>query len=394
MSNHLTTDVIVVGAGLVGLSAAITLALLHKKVVLVDSHPSHNNNSKLQPDWDTRLYALTPASISWLECIGVWSYVDKSRLGAINQMHLWANDHVEQLILKDSDAHLTQLGLIVENKNLLQALRQRIKTLDVTIIENQSGASLDYLQPHKITLTLNNATIISANLLVAADGVHSWVRSQTNIGVTIKPFNQTAIVANFTGEILHQNIAYQWFKSHDTLALLPLPDRMVSMVWSVSNAKAVKLLSLTPEDLAQAVLKQSRGILGRLSLLGTPHSFMLNQQTANHLIADRIMFIGDAAHQIHPLAGQGVNLGFRDVMQMQQLMTNAHTMQDIGEHIFLRRYERNRRADIASINTLTSGLDWLFSSEHNVVNASINWGFKQLNKQLKVKKLLIQAATA
>ena len=450
MSNHLNADIIVVGAGLVGLSAAISLALTHKKVVLVESQmpnttektdevnyeqgakpevvsgvetgfesdvepgvesgvePDAKKNAEQkdenkfkkmdetssQPQWDTRVYALTLGSIAWLESIGVWAYVDKSRLGTINQMQLCANDSVEPLTLSDSDAHLAQLGLIIENANLKQALLQQINTLDVTRVNYENLNKIDYSKPNKITLFFNTSASVSANVLVAADGVNSWIRAQTDVGVTVKPYNQTAIVANFLAEFSHQNSAKQWFKNHDTLALLPLPGRTVSMVWSVSNTKSEQLLRLNPQELADVVFKHSRGVLGRLTPLGLTYSFALNQQTANHLIANRIVFVGDSAHQIHPMAGQGVNLGFRDVMQLQQLLTQAHTMQDIGEHSYLRRYERNRSADIAAINTLTSGLDWLFSREHATLNTGINWGFTQINKQSFLKRLLIQAATA
>ena len=406
MSKLLSADIVMVGAGLVGLSAAIALAMVHKKVVLIEPKLISRHKENLEKsteitiekteytDWDARVYALTPGSIAWLESIGVWAFIDKSRLGTVSQMQLWANDKIEPLILKDSDAHLNKLGLIIENKNLMQALWQQINKLDVTIIKHADLDKLDYSTANKITLTLNNAQTITANLIVAADGVSSWVRTQTNVGVVIKSYDQTAIIANFKVDISHQNIANQWFKSHDTLALLPLADGLVSMVWSVANLKAAQLLSISPEHLAEEVFKHSRGILGQLTPLGQAHSFALNQQTANHLIANRIVFVGDSAHQVHPLAGQGVNLGFRDVMQLQQLITKVHAMQDIGEHSFLRRFERNRRADIAAINTLTSGLDWLFSREYGTLNAGINWGFAQINKQSIVKKLLIQAATA
>ena len=406
MSKLLSADIVMVGAGLVGLSAAIALAMVHKKVVLIEPKLISRHKENLEKsteitiekteytDWDARVYALTPGSIAWLESIGVWAFIDKSRLGTVSQMQLWANDKIEPLILKDSDVHLNKLGLIIENKNLMQALWQQINKLDVTIIKHADLDKLDYSTANKITLTLNNAQTITANLIVAADGVSSWVRTQTNVGVVIKSYDQTAIIANFKVDISHQNIANQWFKSHDTLALLPLADGLVSMVWSVANLKAAQLLSISQEHLAEEVFKHSRGILGQLTPLGQAHSFALNQQTANHLIANRIVFVGDSAHQVHPLAGQGVNLGFRDVMQLQQLITKVHAMQDIGEHSFLRRFERNRRADIAAINTLTSGLDWLFSREYGTLNAGINWGFAQINKQSIVKKLLIQVATA
>jgi ubiquinone biosynthesis UbiH/UbiF/VisC/COQ6 family hydroxylase len=220
------------------------------------------------------------------------------------------------------------------------------------------------------------------------------VREQAGISVNHKSFNQTAIVANFITEKPHANVARQWFAPHETLALLPLPQQMVSMVWSVSTQKATQLLELSADELAQSVLEQSQGVLGKLTLQGKPQQFALNQSTASRLIADRVVLLGDAAHQIHPMAGQGVNLGFRDVMQLQQLTANAHSMMDIGDSSLLRQFERARLADIASMNTLTSGLDALFASENSWLNSLTDWGFKQLNTQATIKKLLIQQAAA
>lgn len=400
MTQHYKADVVVVGAGLVGLTSAIMSAQQQKTVVLLDTQikpikttSDKNTDNNITPDWDARVYALTPASEQWLQSLGAWDWLDKARVSAINAMHLWSKNNINPLILKDSDANLTKLGLIVENNNLLQALWQQVHALGITVLESEACTKLENIQ-HEIVLHLSSLTTITAKLLVAADGVNSWVRAQANIGVTHKSFNQTAIVANFLAEKPHGNIARQWFASHNILALLPLPQQMVSMVWSVSTEKATQLLALADDALAQSVLEQSQGALGKLTLVGIKQSYLLSQQTANNLIANRVVFIGDCAHQIHPMAGQGVNLGFRDVMKLQQLTTNVHAMIDIGEQTFLRQYERSRRADIASINALTSSLDSVFASEHQLLNIVTDWGFKQLNEQSTAKKLLIKQATA
>jgi 2-polyprenylphenol 6-hydroxylase len=123
-------------------------------------------------------------------------------------------------------------------------------------------------------------------------------------------------------------------------------------------------------------------------------AFALHQQTALQLIAERVALIGDAAHQIHPMAGQGVNLGFRDVMQLASLATKLHSMHDIGDSSFLRQYERVRKADIVTMNTLTSSLDWLFASESSMVRKMMLWGFGNMKKQTSVKKILIQQVAA
>ena len=382
---EIQTDIVVVGAGLVGLSAAIAFAQQGKKVALVDAKKPV---VKLKKAWDERVYALTPATESWLKSIGVWAHVDTSRVNDINAMHLF--DEANHLLaLRDEDANLPKLGLIIENQYLMHALWLQLNALDVTIIANAYCQSLN-ISRQQAVLSLANGQKIIAQLIVAADGVNSWVRQQTVITVKQKDFHQTAIVANFLVEKPHQNIARQWFRPHDVLALLPMPDKMVSIVWSVSTERASELLALSSEELAHHVRESSQSVLGDLKQVSNTQSFTLHQQTASQLIAERVVLIGDAAHQIHPMAGQGVNLGFRDVMQLASVATKLHSMQDIGDNAVLRQYERARKADIATMNHLTSGLDGLFASEVSLLKKLRHWGLQQLNNQAAIKKLLIQ----
>jgi 2-polyprenylphenol 6-hydroxylase len=390
MMHDLNTDIIVVGAGSVGLSAAIAFAQQGKSVVLVDAKKPV---IKLKKTWDQRVYALTPETENWLKSIGVWAHVDDSRVNPINAMHIFDDTNELPLCLRDEDANLAKLGLIIENQNLMLALWQQLNRLDVTVITDAQCQTLNNTQ-QQVVLGLENGLQITAKLVVAADGVDSWVRKQANIGVTKKDFHQTAIVANFVTQMQHQHIARQWFRPHDVLALLPLPDNMVSIVWSVSTERAAELLALTGEELAHNVREHSRSVLGTLKQLGNTQAFALNQQTALQLIAERVALTGDAAHQIHPMAGQGVNLGFRDVMQFTSIATKLQAMQDVGDKGFLRQYERARKADIVTMNHLTSALDGLFASEISLVKIARQWGFQQLNANAAIKKLLIRQVAA
>ena len=395
MTQNIEADIVVVGAGLVGLSAAIAFAQQGKNVCLVDAKKPA---IKLKKTWDERVYALTPATEDWLKRLGVWAHVDTSRVSPINAMHIFDDTGERPLVLRDEDANLSKLGLIIENQNLTHALWQQLKALDaknaaVTVITDTPCQSLDNTQ-HKTVLSLTNGQQFAANLLVAADGVDSWVRKQANISVTKKGFKQTAVIANFKAEKYHQNVARQWFAPHDVLALLPLPGKMVSIVWSVSTERAAELLALSGEALAHHVYAHSRAVLGDLKQVGKSASFALNQQTATSLIAERVVLIGDAAHQIHPMAGQGVNLGFRDVMELASMATKCHGMQDAGDGMFLRQYERARKADIVMMNSLTSGLDGLYANESSMLKKARQWGLRQLNDQVAIKKLLIQEVAA
>lgn len=387
MIQEFETDIVVVGAGLVGLAAAVACAKLGKQVIVVDAKKPV---TKKQQAWDARIYALTANTEAWLQALGVWTEVDISRVNTISGMQLW-DTQGNKLALHGDDANLAQLGVIIENQNLMYALMTQINALGVKMLTDVQCAVLEHTQ-EEVKLGLADGRCISAKLIVAADGVDSWVRSQANIAVKHKDFNQTAIVANFAAQKPHQNIAQQWFAPHETLALLPLPKQQVSMVWALSTEQATELLTLSSEALTEKVQAHSQHALGSLCMVGKVLSFGLKQQTATQLIAERVVLIGDAAHQIHPMAGQGMNLGLRDVRQLQELLTDAHAMQDIGEHVFLRKYARARQADIATMNALTSGLDALFAIDNAAIKKITGWSFKQLNRQASLKKLLIQQA--
>ncbi len=381
------TDIVVVGAGLVGLAAAVACAKLGKQVILIDAKKPV---IKKQQAWDARIYALTANTEAWLQALGVWAEVDASRVNAINAMRLW-DVQGSELALHDSDANLAKLGVIIENQNLMHALWTQINALGVKVYTGTQCVGIENTQ-EMIKLSLEDGSCINAKLIVAADGVDSWVRSQANIAVKYKDFNQNAIVANFVVEKPHHNTAQQWFMPHETLALLPLPNQHVSLVWALSTEQATELLALSGEKLAEKVEARSQHQLGSLRMVGKVLSFDLKQQTATHLIAARVVLVGDAAHQIHPMAGQGMNLGLRDVRQLQEMLTNTHAMQDIGEQAFLRKYARARQADIATMNTLASGLDTLFAYDSAVMKKITDWGFRQLNRRLFLKKTLIQQA--
>lgn len=387
VDKSIETDIVVIGAGLVGLAAAVACAKLGKQVVLVDAKKPAIKKHKA---WDARIYALTANTEAWLQVLGVWAEVDTSRVNAIHAMQLW-DVQGSELALHDSDANLAKLGVIIENQNLMHALWTQINALGVKVMTGAQCAVLENTE-EMIKLGLADGSCINAKLILAADGVDSWVRSQANIAVKRKDFNQTAIVANFVSEKLHQNIARQWFMPHETLALLPLSNQQVSMVWALSTEQATELLTLSSEVLAQKVQVRSQHELGSLRVVGKVLSFSLMQQTAAQLIAPRVVLVGDAAHQIHPMAGQGMNLGLRDIKQLQEILANTHTMQDIGEPIFLRKYARARQADIVTMNTLTSGLDALFAQDSAVIRKVSGWGFKQLNRQATLKRLLLQQA--
>lgn len=388
-SNHF--DIVVVGAGLVGLTAVIALAQQGKRVVLVDA--KQKADYSLSPKWDSRIYAITPSTETFLKTLDVWRFIDLSRVNAVDAMALWHEGASAPLNLLADDANLDKLACIVENNNVMRALWQKIDALDVDVQLGSSCADIHYNE-NDVTVDLANGQHISASLLVAADGVNSFVRQQLGLATNDKDFGQVALVANYAVSKGHGNIARQWFAPHETLALLPLPQQHVSMVWALETSRAQALLALSAEALAEQVELHTMQQLGKLNTVSQTHFFPLSQVTASKLTTDRVVLIGDAAHQVHPMAGQGANLGFRDVIGLTRLIAKSHPLQDIGEAIFLRHYERDRKADVVSMNTLTSGLDYLFASNKQLVKKVTLSSMEQVEKHSSIKNMLIKQAVA
>jgi len=245
-------------------------------------------------------------------------------------------------------------------------------------------------------LTLANQQVIDSTLLLAADGANSWVRQQLAIGVQHKDYEQTAIVANFATAQSNANTARQWFTQDSAgksavLAWLPLPDNKISIVWSAPAEYAKSLLQLSPEAFTHAVMQAGDAALGEMRLMGQPASFPLTLKQVSQSIMPSVVLIGDAAHSVHPMAGQGVNLGFRDVIDLLNLLGGKHVYQAINDAALLKQYARIRKADLLKMVTLTNGLYHLFESPYAVVKNARNWGFATANQQT-VKKLLVANA--
>ena len=401
----ISADIVIVGAGLVGMAAAISLAQEVNgrgyRIVLVDQKAPNTALADVS-EWDSRMYAITPSSIDWFKALGVWQLMDAARIEAIKAMHIVGDDqsNISQLKLSASDAGLLHLGFIVENQQLMHSLWQKLQTLNVEIITGVACESL-VTTPQIATLSLANQQIIKANLIVAADGVNSWVRAQAKIAVTTKSYQQTAIVANFSCEKSHAGVAFQWFGAEASgvdsiLAFLPMPNNQISIVWSVATSKAQQLLNLSDNEFIGQLGLLSNHVLGALKLVTARLSFPLQHQHCAELITERVILIGDAAHQVHPLAGQGVNLGFRDVMALEQIMikslTKSNANADIASYRSLREYERARAVDIMTMGQLTDGLNQLFTSKNRLIKSLRNWGLSKINQQSMIKKILIKQA--
>ncbi len=395
-NNALHTDVAIVGAGLVGLAAAVAMHQAGFSVVLIDS----KNPAKadfVDDAWDTRIYAISPKNAQWLSGLGVWELLNPARIGEMQAMEIFGDATQVPLALLASDVNADSLGFVVEAKALMQALLKQVEVLGVQTLFDSPCETVS-ATPGKATLHFSNHKTIESLLLLAADGSHSWVRQQLNMPMQQKSYDQTAIVANFKVENAHSNIARQWFAldaegKNSILAWLPLPDNTISIVWSVSTKVADSLLMLSDDEFTRQVMAAGRAVLGKLKLISPAVAFPLNLQKTSTLVQNCVVLAGDAAHKVHPMAGQGVNLGFRDVVDLVEILKEKNQYQTVNDSSLLKRYTRMRKVDVLNMLLLTDGLYQLFEAKNTAIKKIRNLGWSA-TKQQAIKKMLVANAIA
>jgi ubiquinone biosynthesis UbiH/UbiF/VisC/COQ6 family hydroxylase len=233
---------------------------------------------------------------------------------------------------------------------------------------------------------------VTTRLVVAADGADSWLREQAGIRHVQRDYEQIAVVANFTAARAHRGTAFQWFRNDGVLALLPLPGDRVSMVWSIQRDRAEGLLRLEAQQLCAEVENACTSVLGSLSLITPAVGFPLRLIRVERLVAERLALVGDAAHNLHPLAGQGVNLGFQDARELAGVLEARGPESDPGSVALLRRYERARREDILAMTAVTHGLQRLFNNSSVPLAWLRNRGLELVDRLAPVKSILVRHA--
>jgi ubiquinone biosynthesis UbiH/UbiF/VisC/COQ6 family hydroxylase len=233
---------------------------------------------------------------------------------------------------------------------------------------------------------------LEADLLVAADGANSFVRHVAGIQVDDRPYAQTAVVANFDCVRPHRQTAYQWFQGGPVLALLPLPGERVSMVWSVPHEQAGRLMDLDGEGLAREVEAASKGVLGSLRTQTAAQAFPLRRIAARRMVLPHLALAGDAAHAIHPLAGQGLNLGLQDARSLGSVIMGREPVRSLGDLRLLRRYERDRSEAILAMRAGVHGLHNLFESHSPAAGLMRNIGLNLTNRLPVIKNILLRHA--
>jgi 2-octaprenyl-6-methoxyphenol hydroxylase len=377
-------QVVIVGAGLVGAAAALALGRQGLRVALVERQPPP------LPDetWDTRIYAISPASQRFLERLGAWQQMDAGRIQPVFRMDV-AGDSFGAIRLDAYEAGVSHLATIVEAGRLQYALWQALQADGNVALHCPADIdSMQWGEPYT-QLTLADGSLLEAELVVGADGAASRIREWAGLASTLTPYGQSGVVANFECERPHRGTAFQWFFDSDILAWLPLSGNRLSMVWSTQSAYADELVALDAAALADKVQAAGHDRLGTLHLLTPAAAFPLRLIRVDAVAAPSVALIGDAAHGVHPLAGQGVNLGFGDAEALVDVLAQ-HRRAHCGDVRVLQRYARERAEPVQRMQALTHGLHHLFGDDRAAWLR--NAGMQFINRLPPLKAALVREA--
>lgn len=382
-------EIAVVGGGLVG--AAVTLGLQQAgfDVCLVERAAPPPAPAD---DYDPRVYAISPASARWLDALGAWTSIPAGRRGAYEAMRIWESRPERALGLSAADVGRAELGWIVEQAQMLAALWAAIDPRRIL-----GGVRVDAMEigADAARLDLGAAGRLQATLVIAAEGGFSALRERAAIATVERDYEQSGLVCHLRGDRPHAGVALQRFLPGGPLALLPLADGRRSLVWSLPTAEAERLRALPAaafhEQLAAAVQFECGAILDSTPRLAFP----LRLLHAEDYVQDRLVLIGDSAHVVHPLAGQGVNLGLGDAEALVAVLAAARAAgEDWAAPRRLRRYERARKADNLEMLALTDALDRAFRTPLPGLPRLLDAGFALLDRVDPLKRLLIRRAIA
>ncbi len=385
-----TLDVAIVGGGMVGAAAALALARAGFNVALLEARAPAPWD--VAAEVDLRVVGLAPSSMALLKDLGIWTAIQSARIGPYRHMHVWDAKSGAAIDFDAASEGRDLLGCIVENSLVQWTLWQALEAEGVHRLCPAEVTGFD-VREDRIVLELGDGETLVTRLLVATDGAASPLRQLAGIGTRGHDYAQSAVVAHVRTERAHDNTAWQRFLSTGPVALLPLGDGRSSLVWSLPQDEAGRVLALDDQAFLDELGVATDFRLGRITATTVRAAFPLKLQLAERYQADRLVLLGDAAHTVHPLAGQGVNLGLRDVSELRDTLIAARTAgSDIGAAHVLRRYARRRR----SADTLDAmGFDALariYAWQSPPLVAARGFGVRLLNRLEPLKRRIARHA--
>jgi len=384
-------DIIIVGAGMVGATLACALGQQGFQIGLIEVREPNF-------DWpadsvDQRVSAITCASQKIFESIGAWPLMREQRVSPYRDMRVWDATGSGSVHFDSAQLGEPLLGHIVENRVILLGLHEQLWKLDcVDLITPATVTKLD-IEVEQACVELDNGQQLSAKLVVAADGSRSKLRELAGIETRGWSYEQHAVVAHITTSKSHQETAWQRFMPDGPLAFLPLSDDTSSVVWSTTPEHADQLLAMDEAEFLDALQEAFGDRLGRMLKCGPRAAFPLRMQHAKKYTLPRLALLGDAAHTVHPLAGQGVNLGLADAASLAEVIVDARQQrQDFGAHKILRRYERWRKGENLAMLSAMDGFKRLFGSTQPLMKWLRNTGLHLTNSTSPLKNMIMRQA--
>lgn len=358
-------DVVIAGGGMVGLALACGLEGSGLRIAVIENHPPKTPFSA-DHSHGLRVSAINAASEKLLTHLGVWPAIKGMRASPYSGMEVWDNDSFGRISFSAKDKNLAHLGHIVENHVVREALWQKAFQLhDVTLLSPSTIQKVVWGE-NDVFITLDDDNMLTARLIVGADGANSWLRSHADIPLTFWDYEHTALVATIRTELPHEGVARQAFNGEGILAFLPLSEpHLCSIVWSQPATEAARRQALDKLDFEKELTVALDARLGLCRLESDRFTIPLTGRYARQFAAQRLALLGDAAHTIHPLAGQGVNLGFMDVAMLLGEIKRLHREgKDFGQYLYLRDYERSRKHSAAVMLAGMQGFRELFEGNN------------------------------
>ena len=388
------TDIAIIGGGLNGTTVALALAQAGQRVTLIDalgSAPQKDDN------FDGRSYALALSSTRLLDALGVWPSVaaDAQPMLEIKVTDGRAGDGPSPMFMHFDHAEIEEgpMGYMVEDRHLRRVLLDHVARNDrITQLDGETVTGQD-VDPAGITLTLASGQTLRARLAVGADGRRTGTGQRAGIKRTEWPYHQTALVCAIEHDLPHNGIAHQFFMPPGPLAILPLTGSRCSIVWSETDANAAEINALSDADYLDVLRPRFGDFLGEIRLAGARYTYPLGLSLAHEMVAPRTALLGDAAHGVHPIAGQGLNAGLRDVAALAEVVADAARRgEDVGSDAVLARYQEWRRFDNASLALATDSFNRLFSNDNPLVRAARDIGMAAINALPGLRRGFIREA--
>lgn len=392
-----TFDVVVIGGGLVGSAFARALADTQLSIALVEAQtaPIADHSDVTVDNTDMRVSALNRASESFLTKVGAWQTMPQNRLSPYETMRVWDGEGTGHIQFTASELAEPHLGTIVENRLLQASLMDGLMGQNnLQVFSPCKLESIERLENEEYLLQLDSGQILKSGLIVAADGARSWVRNWAEFDMREWDYDHHGLVCSVEVERPHEACAWQRFTEDGVLAFLPLANpNLCSIVWSCPENKAQQLMDMDDETFSQTLSRSFEGKLGEVKACGKRFAIPLRQRHAKIYVKAGIVLVGDAAHTIHPLAGQGVNLGFMDAYVLADEVKQACKKGLSPAHPqVLARYERRRMPENLSMMAAMEGFKRLFAVKAPALRWLRNWGMSKVNQLAFVKNHLVQMA--